>query len=214
MAESFIKTSSCDRSRTIYTLAFITGLICIVGFGLDTIAISLGPKISSIEWRMGYMQQLGEYSIILLFGLALLGFSLQTNPKRLKGIAWFCCGAGLCFSLSSFLYLQDSLQFSSLAIENLSIQQQKLEQKIQQFIPQPGSFPESVVDPAKKEQALELLQERTVSLQSNAKIRIQKTMVRTFSSLSPVGSGLVSLGVVMLSPRQLFKVDSQHKAIR
>lgn len=188
------------RHHIVHTLTLLTGIICVVGFGLDMLAISLSPALSSIEWRMGFMQQLGERCIILLFGGALLCYSLQTMPIRLKPIALMCCGLGLCISLSSVFYLQDSFRFRSLAIENLATQRQTLEQQIQQFTPEPAS--EFTVGPAQKEEAIELLREKTQTLSLRAKTSIQKTVTRTFCSLLLVGAGLIILGQMTLRSKR------------
>ncbi len=200
-----LRDISPHREETVHNLALMTGIICIAGFGLDLLAMSLQPTFSSIEWRMGFMQQIAERCIILLFGGALLCYGLQTMPAWLNRMAWVCCGLGLCMSLSGFFYLQDSVRFKSVAIENLSTQQQNLEQRIQQFTPQPRSSLDLVADPARKEKAVEILRERTQALESSAKVRIQKTVTRTFSSLLLSGTGLVILGRTTLrsksSPR-------------
>lgn len=197
-----INAVSAYQSRTVYTFALITSLICIVGFSLDMVALSLRPTLSSIEWRMGYMQQLGERGIIFLFGVTLLCCCLQPIPVARKQLSWFCCGLGLCISLSGFFYLQDSFRFKSLAIENLNTQRQTLEQQIQQLTPPPTAPVAPAVISARKEEALKLLQERTQTLESRANIRIQKTMTRTFCSLILVGTGLFTLGQVTLRSKR------------
>ena len=201
------------RRRTVYTLALITSIICIVGFGLDMVALSLRPTVSSIEWRMGFMQQLGERCIILLFGATLLCYGLQTMSTGLKRIAWVCCGLGLCLSLSGFFYLQDSVRFRALAIENLTTQRQNFEQQIQQFSPEDAALSELVVDPAQKEQALNLLRERTQTLKSRASVRIQKTVTRTFCSLLLTGIGLVALGQITLRPKRFLKLFNHPETV-
>lgn len=188
------------RDRLVYTLALIVSLVCLFGLSLDLLAISLNPIPSSIEWRMGYMQQVGERCIILLFAMGLLGYSCQARPMGLKRIAWLCLGLGLCMSLSSVFYLRDSFQFRSLAIANLSSQTQNLEQRIQTFTPPTSSM---AVDPAKKERAIELLGDSAQSLESRAKIGIQKTVSRTFFSFFLVGLGLMRIGQIALSSNVL-----------
>lgn len=195
-------------SRTAHTLALLTSLICMAGFALDMLALSLGPNLSSSEWRMGFMQQLGTRCIVLLFGTSLLCYSLQTRPLSLRRIAWVCCGLGLCLSLSSLFYLQDSLRFQSLAIENLTTQRQSLEQQIQQFTPQTPTPSELAVDPARRDQAIELLRQRTQTLSLRARVRIQKTIARTFCSLLLVGVGLVTLGQITLKSTRF--LETRH----
>ncbi|WP_035992551.1 hypothetical protein [Leptolyngbya sp. KIOST-1] len=184
--------------RLVYTLALITGLICLVGVSLDLLALSLSPLQASLEWRMGYMQQVGERCVILLFAGGLLCHGFQPRPRGLKRLAWACCGLGLCLSLSSFFYLRDSVQFSSLAIANLATQTQNLEQRIQTFAPQPNSPLNLNVDAAQKARAIERLGESAQALEARAKIGIQKTAIRTFFSLLLAGLGLVALGQIAL----------------
>ncbi|WOD37911.1 hypothetical protein [Nodosilinea sp. E11] len=202
-------------SSIIHSLTLIASLICIVGFSLDMLSISLGLALDSIEWRMGFVQQLGERCIILLFGAALLCHSLQTTPARLKQIGWLCCVLGLWISLSSLFYLQDSFRFKSLALENLVNQQQNLTQEIQQFSPQPTEALGAIMDPVRKEQAVKLLEERTQELSAIAKIRIRKTVARTFFSLLLTGMGLGALGQVSArSVRSLGMAKYSGKALQ
>ena len=201
------------RRRTVYTLALITSIICIVGFGLDMAALSLRPTISSIEWRMGFMQQLGERCIILLFGGTLLCYGLQTMSTGLKRIACVVCGLGVLPSLSGFFYLHDSVRFRALAIENLTTQRQNFEQQIQQFSPESTTSPELVVDSAQKEKALKLLRERTQTLKSRTSVRIQKTVTRTFCSLLLTGIGLVTLGQMILRPKRFLRLFNHHETV-
>ena len=195
--------------RTVYTLASLTGIICIIGFSLDILAVSLGATFSSIEWRMGFVQQLGERCIIFLFGASLLFYTLQASTIRQKhGIAKIYCTLGLCICLSCFFYWQDGLRFRALATGNLNTQSQGLERQIQEFPSRSMDQSLSAVRQEQKEYAIKILQENTGKLAQRATTGLYKTVIRTSVSLLVVGFGLVVMGFMTLRPKRIF--DSKH----
>lgn len=196
-----------QNSRIVYTLALLTGIICIIGFSLDIFAISLGANFSSIEWRMGFVQQLGERCIIFLFGASLLCYTLQVSTIRQKHrIAQIYCILGLCICLGCFFYWQDSFRFRNLATGNLDTQSQSLEKQIQELSPQSMAHSSLAARQEHKEYAIEILQKNTEKLAQRATTGLYKTVIRTSVSLLIVGFGLVVMGLITLQSKQVLDV--------
>ncbi|MCY7391002.1 MAG: hypothetical protein LH647_05710, partial [Leptolyngbyaceae cyanobacterium CAN_BIN12] len=57
-------------------LCQIVGLACLAGFMVDIFAITFPPNLGDLQWRIGFMQQISDRSIILLFGLALVMYGM------------------------------------------------------------------------------------------------------------------------------------------
>jgi len=95
---------------------------CLAGFLVDMIVLTFPPALGNVEWRVGFLQQLGDRSIILLLGLALIMYSwIDIRPWRRK-LALACLIIGVVFNLSSVLAIRDNLKVQEMAITNISTQ--------------------------------------------------------------------------------------------
>ena len=93
----------------------IVGLVCIVGFVIDILAIGFPPAFDNLEWRINILQQVSDRSIILLFGFALtLYSSLHNRPWRKYLVATCLILSHSCLWFFRWDLLSHSMAWSSL----------------------------------------------------------------------------------------------------
>ncbi|WP_068815529.1 HpsJ family protein [Phormidesmis priestleyi] len=174
-------------------LCRIVGVACIAGFIFDVLALAIPPAFGNIEWRIALFQQIGDRSIILLFGLALLTYgSIETRRLR-KRLAIVCLVLGVLFNLSCVLVIRDGLSFQERAVNTISAQASTLQSQIQAV--QPGSTQGKVkVTSEDIQKASQALTQQATSLKQNAKTGIVKTSLSSIGNLVIVGIALIGLG--------------------
>ena len=174
-------------------LCRIVGVACIAGFIFDVLALVFPPAVGNVEWRISLFQQIGDRSIILLFGLALLMYgSLETRRLR-KRLAIACLVLGVLFNLSCVLVIRDGLSFQERAVNTISAQASTLQNQIQAV--QPGSTQGKVKVTAEDiQKASQALTQQASTLKQNAKTGIVKTSLSSIGNLVIVGLALIDLG--------------------
>lgn len=169
----------------------IVGFTCFFGFLTDMIALAL-PLGSGAAWRVGLLQQMGDRSIVLLFGLALILYSFWNSQPFRKLVAYTCLSVGVLFLLFCILVIRDSLALQSQAINNIGRQAAELQTRVEASQTDP-----EISASATPEEFAEAARQITVqadTLKQNAKTALTKTGIASTSNFIVIGIGLISLG--------------------
>jgi hypothetical protein len=173
-------------------LCRIVGFACLAGFAIDLFALTFPPAPGSLEWRIGFLQQLGDRSIILLFGLALVMYGILDFRRWRRRLALTCLILGVLFTLSSILVIRDSLTFQQQALSTISNQATQLQSQIQKAQQDPKAAPN--ITPEQLQQASQQLSNKATTLKQNAQTSVLKTGVSSVGNLVVVGLALIGLG--------------------
>jgi len=177
----------------IKTIARIVGFTCFCGFIVDIIALTF-PIGEGAAWRVGLLQQMGDRSIVLLFGLALILLSFWDNKQLRKPFSYAALGVGVLFLLFCILIIRDSLVLQSLAADRIGQQASELQTQVEQN--QTNSEITENASPEDFDEALRLIDSRARSMKQNAKTSITRVGITSVGNFIVVGIGLLSLGRV------------------
>lgn len=181
-------------------LCRIVGIACIAGFLLDMLILALPPSLGSAEWRVGFLQQMGDRSIILLFGASLLTYgSLEARQFR-KQLALTSLILGVVFLLSCVAVVRDSMALHSTAVKNINTQASQIQNQIETAKGNPNAA--GKVTPEQLQQASKLIDTKAVSLKQGAQTGVFKTGTAIVGNLVVVGVALISLGRYGMHPRK------------
>jgi hypothetical protein len=181
-------------------LCRIVGIACLAGFIVDLLILALPPALGNAEWRSGFLQQVSDRSIILLFGAALTIYgSLEIRALR-KQLGMVCLTIGVIYLLSCVLVIRDGLELSDLAAKNITNQATQAQTQIQNARNDPKTAPN--VTPEQLQQAAQAIDARAVALKQNTKTGIIKTAIAIMGNLVVIGVALISLGRYGLHPRK------------
>lgn len=175
------------------SLCLVVGLACIAGFIIDTTIMGLPPQPLNIQWRIGFLQQVGDRSVVLLFGLALLTFGVLDNRKLGKSLALLCLMIGAAFSLSGMLVLRDSLKFQDLALNNISSQEAQVRSQIESAQSNPQAISPDLTPEILNQASAELTQRVEIAKQA-AKAEVLKRGAAGVGNLIVTGLALIGLG--------------------
>jgi hypothetical protein len=189
------KSSSAYNTKL---LCLIVGLACLAGFLVDTVVLLFPPLLNNIEWRLSFMQQLGDRSIILLFGLALLMVGIIDIRSWRKNLALFCLVLGIALGLSSIMVIRDSIELQQTAFTNIEKKASEIQEKIQQAQANPATSPK--ISPDQIRQASALLENQAETLKQNAKVGALKTRISGVGNLIVVALAFLGLGRYGLQP--------------
>ena len=173
-------------------LCLIVSLVCLAGFAVDMLAIGMPPSPFDLSWRINFLQQVGDRSIILLFGSALLLYSQLGNRRLTKPLSLMFLGIGIAFILSCILIIRDGLILQDQAVNNINTQAQQLQEQIEQSKGSP-ELPENVT-PEQFAQAAAQVTSQAEQLKQNAQAGITKAGLASTGNLIVVGLGLIGLG--------------------
>ncbi len=173
-------------------LCRIVGVACLAGFIVDMLILALPPSLGSAEWRTGFLQQMSDRSIILLFGAALTIYGGFENRAWRKQLGTVCLVLGVVFLLSCVLVVRDGLTLNDIATRNINTQAAQIQSQIQNAKPGQSNVPD--LTPDKLAQASKIVTDRAGSLKENAKTGILKSAMGIVGNLVVVGLALISLG--------------------
>lgn len=179
-------------------LCQIVGLACVAGFIVDLLVLTFPPNFGELTWRIGFMQQVGDRSVILLFGIALLLYGLLDSRRGRKRLAMACLVLGAIFNLSCIMVIRDSLTIQEQALVNINNQATQLQTQIQQVQQDPSKAPN--IKPDQLEKAAQTLTTQADTAKQNAKTGVLKTGVSTVGNLVVVGLALIGLGQYGMRP--------------
>jgi hypothetical protein len=179
-------------------LCRLVGLACLAGFTVDFLSISFPPALGTLQWRLGFLQQVGDRSIILLFGLALLLYGIVDQRIWRKRLALFCLILGVIFNLSCILVVRDGLAYQKESIAAIDTQASQIQAQIQKVKEDPKVAPN--INAEQLQQASKNLNSRAEALQESAKSSVLKTSASSVGNLVIVGLALIGLGQYGMRP--------------
>lgn len=179
-------------------LCRIVGIACLAGFLVDVATLAFPPAIRNIEWRAGLLQQVGDRSIVLLFGLALLMYGIVHMRQIRRQLAVVCLAVGVAFLLSGVFVMRDSLKLRDQAMRNIDTQAATIQTQIQEAEVNPPSG--TNFTPEDLERARTLLTDQAENLKKNAQTSLAKSGISSIGNLLIVGMALIGLGQYGLRP--------------
>lgn len=196
-----ISTPNFASSYNSRPLCQIVGLTCIAGFLVDLLILAFPPSLGSTEWRIGFLQQVSDRSIILFFGLALFMYGLLENRDWRKRLALFCLSLGVIFLLSSVLVIRDGIDLQQKADTSITTRASQLQSQIENSKSNPDVT--GKITPEQIKQASQQVASQAASLKQNAQSGILKTGAASVGNLAVVGFALIGLGRYGARPPKL-----------
>ncbi|HSM81644.1 MAG TPA: hypothetical protein VLS96_08155 [Nodosilinea sp.] len=179
-------------------IARIVGMTCILGFLVDMTAL-IFPLGSGTAWRMGLLLQMGDRSIVLLIGMALLIYSAWGDMGLRKAVGYLGLGLGTLFLLIGLFVIRESFSLHGQTLNNIDNQASQLQAQVEAG----RSDPEIAANTTEDDfvAASQAINTQAESLRRNAKATITKTGVAGTSNFIVVGIGLLSLGRLAMGPQ-------------
>ena len=179
------------------SICLIVGLACIVGFIADMLIATATPSPFEIGWRISFLQQAGERSIVFLFGAALLLYSQIANRRIAKPLSLICLGVGVALILSCIVVIRDSLLLQDVSVKRIANQAEQIQTQIEER-QNSSDLPEGITLEQLRQASTQVTTEAE-RLKSNARTGITRTGLASMSNLIIVGLALVGLGRFGLS---------------
>ncbi|MGI0490296.1 HpsJ family protein [Alkalinema pantanalense CENA528] len=202
MAASSLSTPNYANSGTGNTnargLCRIVGVACLIGFLVDMAVLTFPPAFGELTWRIGFMQQMGDRSIILLFGLALMLYSALDTRTLRRQLAIACLAIGIIFPLSCVLVVRDAITFQNMAVNNISVQLERAQKQLAEI--KPGENPQLKVTQEQLQTVAKQLSGNAQVAQQTAKNTSIKTGLSSVGNLLVVGLALLGLGRYGMRP--------------
>ena len=175
------------------SLCIIVGLACIAGFIVNLIVLTLPLDPFNIQWRIGLLQQAGDRSIVLLFGLALILYGCLANRVLRKQLALLCLVLGILLSLSGMIMLRDSLKLRDITLANIATQEDQVRSQLQSARENPQErAPE--LTPELLDQVTQQLNQSVDMAKQNARTSLTKMGIGSLGNLIVSGIALIALG--------------------
>jgi hypothetical protein len=178
----------------------IVGFTCLAGFLIDILVLGLPPKPTDLEWRLNFLQQVGDRSIILLIGAALIVHSMLDQRRWIKQLATACLVIGVVFHLSCILMIRDSLTLQEITVKNISSQAADLQNQIEEK--RNNNTNSANVTLEQLQQASQTVTERAENLKKDTRTNITKVGAASIGNLIVVGLGLINVGRYGLRSRK------------
>jgi len=174
-------------------LAIIVSGICLIGFIIDIVVIGLPPNPLSPQWRLNFLQQVAERSLLLFVGSVLLFYSkLEGRLQQLRIISITCLVVGLILGLSSLIVIKDNFTLQQQAIASINSQATELRNRIIQGREDPTL--RQKIDPDAFTAALGRVDSQAATLKQETQTGAMKTLLSVAGNLLLVGGGLVGVG--------------------
>jgi hypothetical protein len=157
------------------------------------VALAL-PLGSGAAWRASLLQQMGDRSIVLLIGLALLIYGFWENSRLRKPFSYAALAVGVAFLLSSILVIHDGLVLQTQTIDRIGQEATQLQTQVEQSRTNPEITANATPDDFA--QALQAIDRQAETLKQNAKTSLTKASLSSVSNLVVMGIGLLGLGRV------------------
>lgn len=173
-------------------ICLTVGLTCIAGFIVDLLVLGTPPDPFALEWRISFLQQAGDRSIVFFFGVALLLYSVFQERRLKRPLSLFCLALGVAFLLASLLIIRDSLILKDQAFRNISSQEEQLQTRIEESRSS-GELPPEI-SPDQLQQASQEITTRAEEAKQSTSQGITKAGMSSLGNLCVVGLGLIGLG--------------------
>ncbi|MBE9029524.1 hypothetical protein IQ266_07075 [filamentous cyanobacterium LEGE 11480] len=181
--------SQASNGKSIFR---IVGIACMAGFLFDILILLAPPNPGALEWRMSFVQQVGDRSIVFMLGIAFLTMGAFDLRPLLKKVAMTSMIVGLIFCLLVPLSIRDSIVLQKQVNNRITAQASQLETQIQATQSNPKLKQKPTDDQIK--QALEKLSTQSDKLQQNATKSTVKAGASSVSNLLVTGLALIGLG--------------------
>lgn len=189
MANTIVQDPSSGSAGQ--AIARIVGLICVIGFIADILGLILPPG-SGATWRFGLLQQVGDRSIVFLFGIALLLYGCWESQLRRKPLSYAALGLGVAYLLTCILVVSDGLKVQNQAAANIDQRVEQLQSRVEQGRNNPEITART--NPEDFDNALKSIEVQASLAAENAKSSVTKSSIVIATNFLIVGLGLLSLG--------------------
>ncbi|MGG6266065.1 HpsJ-like protein, cyanoexosortase C-associated [Leptolyngbya sp. AN03gr2] len=181
--------SGIESSRA-KRLCRIVGFACLIAFLVDFLVIVFPVNFVEASWRLGTLQQIGNRSIVVLFGLALLIYGAEQR-KTLRSLSLICFTIGISFLLFCPVVAQDSLALQRQALDRIGSQSSQISSRLEAIQGNPNA---ARATPEQLEQATQQLNARTESAKQAANNSIFKSGFLSVGNFAVIGVSLLILG--------------------
>ena len=146
-----------------------------------------------LEWRVGFLQQVSDRSLILPIGTALTLYGCIESRRQLQQISLGSLLVGVLLTLSCLLAVRDVSTLQQQSVLTINDQASKIQTQIQQAKDNPASLPQNItID--QLTQASQQISGQAETLRQNAKLGGVRTGVASVGNLLIAGLGLVAIG--------------------
>ncbi|NJR70209.1 MAG: hypothetical protein HC771_17410 [Synechococcales cyanobacterium CRU_2_2] len=187
-------------SLSAMALCRLTGIACLAGFVVDTLVLGFPANPGDLAWRASFLQQVGDRSIILLFGMALLMYGFMESRAWRKRFAIVSLAIGIAFQLSCVMVIKDSSALQKQALGRIGDQATQIETRIAEARTNPELA--AKLTPEQIESAAKQLSAQAATLEKNAKTGIFRAGLSSVGNLFIVGLSLLALGRYGLRPHK------------
>jgi hypothetical protein len=174
------------------SICLIVGYACIAGFLIDMLVLALPPSPTDSQWRVGFVQQVADRSIILLFGAALIIFGLSAR-NLLKQFSRICLLIGALLFLACPLVIADTVKIQQQAVNGITAKASEIKSQIDQAKANPSALPQNV-NLDQLDAYAKTIPEQTDTMVQNARTTSIKAGVAIVGNLVVVGLGMIGLG--------------------
>jgi hypothetical protein len=171
----------------------ILGAACIGAFIIDMLLIAIGPGMGSLEWRIMFLKNLGDRSIVFLLGTTFMMIGTVDMRSIRKQLSMACLVLGMAFLMMTGLSIWDASVLQKQAIGNLTTQTAQIEDQIQKAKDQPIPTGGKVT-PEQIQQALDRLSNQSTTAQKDTTTQVIKTGASSAGNLMVVGIAMIALG--------------------
>jgi hypothetical protein len=182
-------TGAISTGRGIFS---IVGIACIVGFAIDILVAAFPLNPGSLEWRVGFLRQLSDRSIVPMIGLGFLMFACMDARTLRKQLGYVGMATGVLCLMLGVLAIRDGVTLQSETLKTINGRASQVQQQIQEAQAKPPAG--AKITPQDVEQAMKQIEERSQAMQTNAKGSILKTGANSVGNLVVVGLALIGLG--------------------
>lgn len=189
-SKKMASASGIESSRA-KRLCRIVGFACLIAFLVDFLVVVFPVNVAEASWRLGTLQQIGDRSIVILFGLALLIYGVEQR-KLLRSLSLLCFAIGISFLLSCAVVAQDSLTLQRQALDRIGAQASQISSRLQAIQENPEAA--ARVSSDRLEQASQQLNTRTETAKQAANNSIFKSGFLSVGNFAVIGVSLLILG--------------------
>jgi hypothetical protein len=190
--------AAAASSLSAAVLCRLTGMACLAGFTVDTLVLGFPANPGDLAWRASFLQQVGDRSIILLFGMALLMYGFMESRAWRKRLAMLSLAIGIAFQLSCVLVIRDSASLQKQALGRIGEQATQIETRIAEARTNPELA--AKLTPDQIDSAAKQLTIQSETLEKKAKTGIFRAGLSSVGNLLIVGLSLLLLGRYGLRP--------------
>ena len=152
---------------------------------------------SGALWRFGILQQVGDRSIVLVFGVALLIYGCWDITMRRKFFSYLGLGLGVAYLLTCVLVISDGLKVQAQAVNQINQRAQQLQTQVEQSRNNPDI--KAKATPKDFENAQKSIEAQAFTMTENAKNGSTKKSIIVASNFLIMGVGFLSLGRLGIS---------------